>query len=152
MADANKALLVQCDVLIPTLFDALFLDPEHPRKDLDEALRAGIQCDGAECFLQLALVEQGKELLERHPESLDALRALADREAPVNTIVAHSNGTSITTTATTISTTACPDAGVLADSGHGPRLTPVVPATPCHGFSSRIAHLTEFLTSEFLDF
>ena len=80
-ADANKQMLVRCDVLIPTLLDAVFLDPEHPRKDMDEALRAGIQCDGAECFLQLALFEPGKELLERHPEALDALRALADGSA-----------------------------------------------------------------------
>ena len=76
-ADANKQMLVRCDVLIPTLLDAVFLDPEHPRKDMDEALRAGIQRDGAECLLQLALVEPGKELLERHPEALEALRALA---------------------------------------------------------------------------
>ena len=45
---------------------------------MDEVSRAGIQCDGAECFLQLALFEPGKELLEQHPEALDALRALAD--------------------------------------------------------------------------
>ena len=79
-------MLVRCDALIPTLLDALFLDPEHPRmntdekapiKALDEPLRAGIQRDGAECLLQLALVEAGKELLERHPEALEALRALA---------------------------------------------------------------------------
>ena len=74
-------MLVQSDALIPTLLDALFLDPEHPRKDMDEALRAGIQRDGAECLLQLALVESGKELLERHPEALEALRALADSSA-----------------------------------------------------------------------
>ena len=71
-------MLVQCDALIPTLLDALFLGPEHPRKDMKEALRAGIQRDGAECLLQLALVEAGKELLERHPEALRALRALVD--------------------------------------------------------------------------
>ena len=74
-------MLVQCDVLIPTLLDALFLDPEHPRKDMDERLRVGIQRDGAECFLQLALFEPGKELLEQHAEALDALRALADGSA-----------------------------------------------------------------------
>ena len=71
-------MLVRCDALIPTLLDALFLDPEHPRKDMDEALRAGIQRDGAECFLQLALFEPGKELLEQNPEALDALRLLTD--------------------------------------------------------------------------
>ena len=66
-------MLVQCDALIPTLLGALFLDQEHPRKDMDEPLRAGIQSDGAECFLQLALFEPGRELLEQHPEALDAL-------------------------------------------------------------------------------
>ena len=81
ISDTNKAMLVRSDALIPTLLDALFLDPEHPRKDMEEALRAGIQSDGAECLLQLALVEPGKELLERHPEALDALRALVDGAA-----------------------------------------------------------------------
>ena len=74
-------MLVRCGALIPTLLDALFLDPEHPRKDMDEALRAGVQCDGAECFLQLALFEPGKQLLEQHPEALDALRVLVDGAA-----------------------------------------------------------------------
>ena len=74
-------MLLQCDALIPTLLDALFLGPEHPRKDMDETLRAGIQCDGAECFLQLALLEPGRELLEQHPEALDAMQALVDGAA-----------------------------------------------------------------------
>ena len=76
-------MLIQCTDLTPTLLDALFLDPEHPRKDMDQTLRAGIQCDGAECFLQLALYEPGKQLLEQHPEALDALRALVDGAALV---------------------------------------------------------------------
>ena len=74
-------MLVRCGELIPTLLDALFLDPEHPRKDMDEMLRAGVQCDGAECFLQLALFEPGKQLLEQHPEALDALRVMVDGAA-----------------------------------------------------------------------
>ena len=74
-------MLVKCDALIPTLLDALFLDPEHPRNDMEEPLRAGIQRDGAECLLQLALVEAGKELLERHPKALEALHVLADGSA-----------------------------------------------------------------------
>ena len=84
-------MLVQCKSLIPTLLDALFLDREHPRMNtdqdapiqaLEEPLRAGIQRDSAECLLQLALVEPGKELLEQHPDKpLEALRALADSGA-----------------------------------------------------------------------
>ena len=53
-----------------------------------------------------ALVDAGKELLERYPEALEALRALADREAQDSTVVAHSSGTSITTTATVTFNTA----------------------------------------------
>lgn len=71
-------MLVRCDALIPTLLDALFLDPEHVRTNMHETLRAGIQCDGVQCFLQLALFEPGKQLLEQHPEALDALRALVN--------------------------------------------------------------------------
>ena len=74
-------MLVRNETLVPTLLDALFLDAEHPRKDMDETHRASIQCDGAECFLQLALFEPGKELLEQHTEALDALRALVDGAA-----------------------------------------------------------------------
>ena len=85
-------MLVRCDVLIPTLLHALFLDPEHPRKDMDEVSRAGIQCDGAECFLQLALFEPGKELLEQHVEALDALRALADGGALTKEAGEHASG------------------------------------------------------------
>jgi len=81
LVDVNKAMLVQCNALVPLLLDALFLDPEHPRKDMDEKLRAGIQCDGAECFLQLALFDPGRELLEQHAEALDALRSLVDGSA-----------------------------------------------------------------------
>ena len=33
ISDVNKAKLVKGDALIPTLLDALFLDPEHPRMD-----------------------------------------------------------------------------------------------------------------------
>lgn len=69
-------MLVQSAALVPTLISALFLDHEHPRKDMDKTLRASIQCDGAQCFLQLALFDLGKQLLVQHPESLDALRAL----------------------------------------------------------------------------
>ena len=74
-------MLVQCEALVPLLLDALFLDPENPRKDMDERLRAGIQCDGTECFLQLALFDPGRALLEQHTEALDALRALVDGAA-----------------------------------------------------------------------
>ena len=81
ISDVNKAMLVQCPALIPAVLDALFLDPEHVRKDMDETVRARIQRDGAECFLQLALFEPGRELLEQHPEALDALRALVDGAA-----------------------------------------------------------------------
>ena len=43
---------------------------------MPQLVKAGIQADAAECFLQLALYEPGKKLLEGNPAVLDALRAM----------------------------------------------------------------------------
>eukprot|EP01046_Picozoa_sp_COSAG06_P004351 COSAG06_NODE_181_length_20926_cov_7.590051_14_plen_160_part_00 len=43
---------------------------------MTQHVKEGIQADAAECFLQLALYEPGKKLLEGNPAVLDALRAM----------------------------------------------------------------------------
>ena len=78
ISDLNKPMLVKCPDLIATLVSGLIVDPEHQRKDMAEPLRAGIQRNSVECFLQLALFGEGRELLKRHTEALDALRVLSD--------------------------------------------------------------------------
>ena len=78
ISDLNKPMLVKCPDLIATLVSGLIVDPEHQRKDMAEPLRAGIQRNSVECFLQLALFGEGRELLKRHTEALDALRMLSD--------------------------------------------------------------------------
>jgi hypothetical protein len=82
ISDTNKAFLVHGpanEALMTLLIEALLLDPRHPRQNQLEDTKAAIQRDAAECFLQLALFEPGREMLiARGADVLDALRALAD--------------------------------------------------------------------------
>ena len=55
VSDLNKNLLVQSSGLITLLTETLLLDSEHTRQDQNAAIKAAIQQDAAECFLQLAL-------------------------------------------------------------------------------------------------
>ena len=54
-----------CPALLPTLVDALLLDPAHARAAMAEPLRAAVQRDAADCLLQLALFGPGRALLAR---------------------------------------------------------------------------------------
>ena len=74
-------MLVKSAVLIPLLLDGLFLDADHLRKDADDSEKAPVQTDVCDCFLQLAVFERGRELLQSDPAAMDALRALADGKA-----------------------------------------------------------------------
>ena len=58
--------LIQFALLcIKLITEALLLDPEHARQNQDEAIKAAIQQDAAECFLQLALFEPGQDMLAK---------------------------------------------------------------------------------------
>jgi hypothetical protein len=68
ISDINKALLVRSSNLLPLLIEALFLDPAHERKDVNDrtapadslrAAKAPIQTDAIDCLLQLALFAPG---------------------------------------------------------------------------------------------
>ena len=76
ISDANKALLLHSEQLLPLLLEALLLDPEHPRQAEEQDAKAAVQRDAVECFFQLAVFEEGKELLQQTPVVLDALRTL----------------------------------------------------------------------------
>ena len=78
ISDTNKALLVQSAGLLPLLHDALFLDSDHVRKDAASSMKAPIQADAVDCFLQIALFEPGRALLQQSGRTIDALRAIAD--------------------------------------------------------------------------
>ena len=60
---------------------ALLLDPGHTRQSQDEAIKVAIQQDAAECFLQLAVFEPGRQLLAEDEAVMEALHALADGQA-----------------------------------------------------------------------
>ena len=79
--DVNKTLLVQSAGLIPLLLDGTFLDADHPRTDAPDSEKAPLQTDVCDCFVQLAVFEPGRELLQSDPAAMDALRALADGKA-----------------------------------------------------------------------
>ena len=81
VSDTNKAMLVQSGSsgLIALLLDALFLEADHVRKDA--SMKAPIQTNAADCFLQIAVFEPGRELLLNNPAVMGALHALADGSA-----------------------------------------------------------------------
>ena len=51
VSDANKMLLVESSSAIALITEGLLLDPEHVRQSQDQAIKAAIQLDAAECFL-----------------------------------------------------------------------------------------------------
>lgn len=59
ISDANKPLLLQNSKFLPYLVDALLLDPEHPRANMQPELLAWCQATHAECFAQLAVFPEG---------------------------------------------------------------------------------------------
>ena len=79
ISDANKLLLMQSPLLTRLLVEALLVDPAHPRQEQADAVKAGIQCDAAECFMQLAMFGPARDALKQDAEVLDSLRAVVDK-------------------------------------------------------------------------
>ena len=80
VSDLNKTRLVRSgmlQMLVTLLVEALFLDSEHMRKGAADSMKAPIQADAAECLLQIALLEEGRVVLENDGAAMAALRALA---------------------------------------------------------------------------
>jgi hypothetical protein len=78
IADSAKQMLLNNHGFIPHMVDGLLLDPEHPRKDTDDAIKAAIQCDFAECLAQIAVFKpHGREALRQDSSVLRALEAVA---------------------------------------------------------------------------
>lgn len=78
ISSRNVDYLVRCSgPLLALLNEAMCLDPEHARNVLDDEARAAIQRDSAESLLQLALYEQGKQVLVAAPVVLQSLNVLA---------------------------------------------------------------------------
>ena len=85
ISDANKVLLVRSSALVPLLVATMFLEADHPRNggdvDVDEAVKAAVQTDAANCFLQIAVFGPGREMLAADGAAMGALHALADGHA-----------------------------------------------------------------------
>lgn len=100
VSDVNKMFLIKVEAenaalktvtLTGFLIEALFLDPKHGRCGLDVAIKTAIQRDAAECFLQIALFEPGREMLTKGP-ALEALRALTSGQALSEECKVFANG------------------------------------------------------------
>jgi hypothetical protein len=59
--------------------DGLLLDPDHPRKDTDEEIKAAVQRDFAECIQQISLFPPGCKALQAAPGVVEALDALVEQ-------------------------------------------------------------------------
>jgi hypothetical protein len=79
ISDAAKQMLLNNDGFIPHMIDGLMLDPEHPRKDTDEAIKTAVQRDFAECLQQIALFPPGCDALKPNDDVLQALSTLKDK-------------------------------------------------------------------------
>ena len=79
ISDAAKHLLLGNAGFIPHLIDGLMLDPEHPRKDTDEAIKTAVQRDFAECVQQISLFPAGRAALTADSAVVDVLDALVDK-------------------------------------------------------------------------
>jgi len=79
ISDAAKQMLLNNAGFTPHLIDGLMLDPEHPRKDTDEAIKTAVQRDFAECVQQIALFPAGCEALTVNETVVQALLTLKDK-------------------------------------------------------------------------
>lgn len=79
ISDCSKQMLLNNRGFIPHLVDGLLLNPEHPRKDTDQGIKAVIQRDFAESIQQISLFPPGCDALKAAPGIVDALDMLVDK-------------------------------------------------------------------------
>jgi len=78
ISDTAKQMLLNNAGFIPHLIDGLLLDPEHPRKDTNDAVKTAVQRDFAECIQQIVLFPAGREALTVNETLMQALLTLKD--------------------------------------------------------------------------
>ena len=79
ISDANKPLLLANELFVPYLISGLFLDPDHPRADLEDELKLWNQQTHAECLAQVALFPAGRDALLENPAVSEALVSVSER-------------------------------------------------------------------------
>jgi DNA-directed RNA polymerase specialized sigma24 family protein len=77
--DVAKQMLLSNTGFIPLLIDGLLLDPDHPRKDTDDAIKTAVQRDFAECIQQISLYPAGCMALKADSAIIPALDVLVDK-------------------------------------------------------------------------
>lgn len=79
VSDTTKPVLLNNPIFIPALLDGLLLDPDHPRKDVDEQIKVAVQRDYAECIQQISLFGPGCAALAANPDVVAVLDMLVDK-------------------------------------------------------------------------
>ena len=79
ISDTAKQMLLSTAGFISLLIDGLLLDPEHPRKDTNDAVKTAVQRDFAECIQQIVLFPAGREALTVNETLMQALLTLKDK-------------------------------------------------------------------------
>jgi hypothetical protein len=77
VSDTNKPLLLANKDFIPYLVDALLLNPDHPRADMKEELKAWCQQHHCEAIAQLAVFEPARKALLEDGSVVPALEAVS---------------------------------------------------------------------------
>jgi hypothetical protein len=78
ISDTAKQMLLNHSSFTSHLVNGLLLDPAHARKDSDEAVKAAVQRDFAECIQQISLFPPGCEALLATAGAVEALDALVE--------------------------------------------------------------------------
>ena len=78
ISDTAKQMLLNNAGFIPHLIDGLLLDPEHPRKDTNDAVKTAVQRDFAECIQQIVLFPAGREALTVNETLMQAAKVCAE--------------------------------------------------------------------------
>lgn len=78
ISDKHKPLLLSNSSFLPYLISGLFLDPTHPRGNLDGEIKAWNQQMHSECFAQLALFPDAREMLRGDAAACEALQKVKE--------------------------------------------------------------------------
>ena len=78
VSDAHKPLLIANAEFISYLVDALLLDPDHPRADMNEELKVWCQQHHCEALAQLAMHDASRDALLRDGSVVPALQSVVE--------------------------------------------------------------------------
>ena len=79
LSDTNQRLLLNNPGLIPHLLAGLLMEPDAPRANAPDEVKAAVQTNFAEALQLVALFEPGRQALEAHQGAKETLQALSEK-------------------------------------------------------------------------